>query len=255
MSEDRCQPEPRWVGGASGSADGGEKQLIRFVFGGGGGEHVSCEAWRPAGERAFAHLLSMNTSAILTRSFPMSFACTVPRDVKDESRQSRRRRTRNLTASAEKRRCLDNREKGEKGRGAFFRFPATEQRGAARSGLNSARAAHLLGRGHVLGLRLGLHRGEGLREAVRLQVRLDGGNQVGLVHGGGGGWFSTGGAADTRAQLAWCLLPRLLRVTCARSREGDATVSGRAVEWVGGVARRSNGRCRARGKRGERRLS
>ena len=88
----------------------------------------------------------------------------------------------------------------------FFRRVGDCPGGARESRRASARvAAHRLGRRHVLRLRLRLHRAERFLEAVRLEVRLDGGHEVGGVRGhrrGGGGFPRRRAAKECAAGAA-----------------------------------------------------
>ena len=95
-----------------------------------------------------------------------------------------------------RRRVVSGRQSGR----FFFGASARESRRA------SARvAAHRLGRRHVLRLRLRLHRAERFLEAVRLEVRLDGGHEVGGVRGhrrGGSGFPRRRAAKECAAGAA-----------------------------------------------------
>ena len=118
------------------------------------------------------HLASMNTLAISVRSAVRFFACglsesreTSVRDtpfVAVANRGSRRRRVVAIGAeTARFFRCL------------LFRLP--------RRAPNREPRTHRLRGRHLLRLGLGLHRAQGLLEPVRLEVRLDGRDEVGGV--------------------------------------------------------------------------
>jgi len=155
---------------------------VAAVGPGGGSPPARGRASRARAPRE-AHLASMNTFAISVRSASRFFACdrgagagrVVVGVVSGRRRGGHSRRVGDVRAARESRRA-------------------------------SARlAAHRLGRRHVLRLRLRLHRAERFLEAVRLEVRLDGGHEVGGVRGhrrGGGGFPRRRAAKECAAGAA-----------------------------------------------------
>jgi hypothetical protein len=136
----------------------------------GGGRKKKTE--RRAAAAFGTHLASMNTLAISVRSAVRFFACglsesreTSVRDtprVAVANRGSRRRRVVAIGAeTARFFRCL------------LFRLP--------RRAPNREPRTHRLRGRHLLRLGLGLHRAQGILEPVRLEVRLDGRDEVGGV--------------------------------------------------------------------------
>ena len=113
----------------------------------------------------------MNTLAISVKSAFRFFAC----GVRESTRATVRETPRVTAANRGSRRRRGVNQSAEKS--AEIPPMSLVARRASRVGPRT----HRLGGRHLLGLGLGLHRAQGLLEPIRLEVRLDGRDQVGGV--------------------------------------------------------------------------